>query len=47
MKNNFSSFEVVIVDNCSTDITQQLLSQIKEVNIIFNPENYHYILACN
>ncbi|MDT9339445.1 glycosyltransferase [Trichodesmium erythraeum 21-75] len=47
LTNSFSSFEVVIFDNCSTDRTQQLLSQIKGVNIIFNPENYHYILACN
>ncbi|MDE5107404.1 MAG: tetratricopeptide repeat protein [Trichodesmium sp. St17_bin3_1_1] len=47
LKNSFSSFEVVIVDNCSTDKTQQLLSQIQGVNIIFNPENYHYLLACN
>ena len=35
LKNSFSSFEVVIVDNCSIDKSKQSLAQIPGVNIIF------------
>ena len=47
LQSNTSSYEVVIVDNASTDETEQLLSRVKSAHIIRNNENLHYVLACN
>ncbi len=44
---NFQSYEVVIVDNGSSDETGRLLNQIEGARIIRNNTNYHYLLACN
>lgn len=47
LTNNFKSYEVILADNGSTDATQQLLSRIEGAKIIHNPENLHFLLACN
>ncbi|HEV7395023.1 MAG TPA: glycosyltransferase, partial [Pyrinomonadaceae bacterium] len=41
------SFEVLIVDNASTDQTRQLLERVEGARIIQNEQNLHYVLACN
>ena len=46
LRNSFQSFELILVDNNSTDATRQLLKQINGAKIIFNKQNLHYLLAC-
>ena len=46
-KSSFKSLEVIIVDNCSTDLTKNLLQQVRGAKIIYNEENLHFLLACN
>jgi GT2 family glycosyltransferase len=41
-------FEIIIVDNHSTDDTVKMFSRLKNVvNLIKNPDNYGYAKACN
>ena len=40
-------FEVVIIDNASTDETSELLERIKNAKIIRNPENLGFAGGCN
>jgi GT2 family glycosyltransferase len=47
LRSQVNSYEVVIVDNNSTDKTRLLLSRIKGAKIIQNTENLHFLLACN
>jgi GT2 family glycosyltransferase/ubiquinone/menaquinone biosynthesis C-methylase UbiE len=47
LKSNVKSFEIIIVDNASTDETKLLLERIKGAQIIENETNAHYLLACN
>jgi GT2 family glycosyltransferase/ubiquinone/menaquinone biosynthesis C-methylase UbiE len=47
LRSNVKSFEIIIVDNASTDETKLLLSRIKGARIIENETNTHYLLACN
>lgn len=47
LRNPFKSFEVILVDNNSTDATRQLLKHLNGAKIILNDENLHYLLACN
>ncbi|NEN87492.1 MAG: glycosyltransferase [Okeania sp. SIO3H1] len=47
LRNPFQSFELILVDNNSTDTTRQLLQQINGVKIIQNHQNLHYLLGCN
>ncbi|CAD5929182.1 O-antigen biosynthesis protein RfbC [Planktothrix tepida] len=47
IRNSFQSFELILVDNNSTDTTRQLLKQINGAKIILNEQNLHYLLACN
>jgi GT2 family glycosyltransferase/glycosyltransferase involved in cell wall biosynthesis len=45
--NSSESYEVVIVDNASTDETKQLLKQVNGAHVIHNERNIHYLQACN
>ncbi|MGL5805063.1 MAG: glycosyltransferase, partial [Xenococcaceae cyanobacterium] len=47
LRNNFKSYELIIVDNASTDQTKLLLERIDNAKIILNTENKHFLLACN
>ena len=47
LRSNLSSYEVIIVDNASTDQTQQLLQQLTGARILHNDTNVHYLRACN
>lgn len=41
------AYEVVVVDNCSTDKTAELFRQVSGVTFIQNEENLHFLLASN
>ena len=43
----FFSYEVIIVDNASSDCTPQLLAKFKGVRIINSNENLHYLRGIN
>jgi GT2 family glycosyltransferase len=47
LKSRCDPYEVVIVDNASTDATRDLLKRVKGVRIVENETNLHYLLACN
>jgi O-antigen biosynthesis protein len=47
LKNNFKSYELIIIDNASTDKTRLLLGRIDNAKIILNSDNKHFLLACN
>jgi GT2 family glycosyltransferase/cytochrome c-type biogenesis protein CcmH/NrfG len=47
LKNNFKSYQVIIVDNASDDRTQLLLDRIENAIIIRNSENLHFLHAAN
>ncbi|MBS0016475.1 MAG: glycosyltransferase [Arthrospira sp. SH-MAG29] len=47
IRNPFQSFELILIDNHSTDATPQLLQQIDGAKIVRNDRNLHYLLACN
>lgn len=40
-------YEVVIIDNGSSDDTHRMLKKIKNIKIIFNKKNLYFIKACN
>ena len=45
---NGCSYEVIVVDNASTDDTKAFLSKLGgDIQIISNPENYGFAKACN
>lgn len=47
LKSNAPPFEVVIVDNASTDETRALLKRVEGARVVENPTNLHYLRACN
>ena len=47
LRTNNPSYEVIIVNNASTDDTGKLLKRIKGARIVENEENIHYLRACN
>lgn len=47
LKSQCEPYEVVIVDNASTDATRELLKRVKGIRVIENEANLHYLLACN
>ena len=40
-------YEIIIVDNASSDATHELLKQLEGVRVIYNHENKHFLLASN
>jgi GT2 family glycosyltransferase len=42
-----NSFEVIVVDDCSTDETQALLGRMKGIRVVRNEKNSGFILSCN
>lgn len=47
LQSNQSPYEVIIVNNASTDETAELLRLVEGARIIDNPTNVHYLRACN
>ncbi|MDJ0680030.1 MAG: tetratricopeptide repeat protein [Xenococcaceae cyanobacterium MO_167.B52] len=47
LHNSFKDLEVVIIDNNSSDRTNELLDRIHGAKIVRNPENRHFLLASN
>jgi O-antigen biosynthesis protein len=47
LQQNFTNFEVIIVDNNSSDRTKELLEKVNHAKIIFNQENKHFLIAAN
>ena len=41
------SFEIIVVDDCSVDETDEMLSQIGGIQVIRNPINEGYLHSCN
>jgi GT2 family glycosyltransferase len=41
------SFEVIVVDDCSSDKTQKMLAGISGIRVVKNPENLGFIKSCN
>jgi len=41
------SYEIVIINDCSTDATQELLEKIPNIHIIYNIENLGFLNSCN
>ena len=42
-----SLVEVIVVNDCSTDCTQEILEQVEGLNLVNNPENLGFIHSCN
>ena len=49
LRNNSTtnSFEVIVVDDCSTDETQELLGRMKGIRVVRNEKNSGFIVSCN
>jgi GT2 family glycosyltransferase len=47
LRSTFRSFEVIIVNNASSDETDQLLKKVRGVQIIPNSENAHFLQGSN
>ena len=47
LHNSFKDLEIVIIDNNSSDRTNELLDRIHGAKIVRNPENRHFLLASN
>lgn len=44
---NDIGYEVIVVDNASTDATQKMLSIVKNITVILNKDNLGFVDACN
>lgn len=47
LANNKASYEVIVVDDCSTDRTTELAEIVENVNIIRNDHNLGFLRNCN
>ena len=46
-QNTVTPYEIIVVDNASDNETRSMLSRIKGIRIIRNPENLGFVKACN
>jgi GT2 family glycosyltransferase/Tfp pilus assembly protein PilF/SAM-dependent methyltransferase len=46
-KNTQLTYEIIIIDNCSSDSTRDLLKTLRKVKIILNPVNLGFSKGCN
>jgi GT2 family glycosyltransferase/Flp pilus assembly protein TadD len=46
-KNTHRTYEIIIIDNCSSDGTREFLKTLEKVNIILNPVNLGFSKGCN
>jgi len=44
---NLISYEIIIADDCSTDITKQIKKVIQNINVITNTVNLRFLKNCN
>jgi GT2 family glycosyltransferase len=42
-----NNFEVIVVDDCSTDGTRELLQRMRGVRVVRNEKNSGFVLSCN
>ncbi len=47
LKNTKGSFEVIVIDDASSDDTSNLLTNVKNISIIRNNENQGFVESCN
>lgn len=47
LRHHTAPYEVIIVDNASTDETASLLKRVKGARVVRNETNVHYLHACN
>ena len=47
VKHTQGSYEIIVVDNNSTDVTPQLLSDMQGIQVIINTSNEVFVNACN
>lgn len=47
LKHHHAPYEIIIINNASTDETQFLLGRVRGARIIHNQTNVHYLRACN
>jgi GT2 family glycosyltransferase len=45
--NDIYPFEIILIDDCSTDETVSMLSQVQNLRIISNDQNMGFVLSCN
>ncbi len=41
------SFEIIVADDCSSDLTEQVVSKISGISYLRNEENMGFLLTCN
>jgi len=47
LKNTDTPYEVIVIDNASTDDTPRLIDAMENVRVIHNQENQGFVTACN
>ncbi|HEX8353644.1 MAG TPA: glycosyltransferase family 2 protein, partial [Pyrinomonadaceae bacterium] len=47
LNNHRAPYEVIIINNASTDETRQMLARVRGARVVHNQTNVHYLRACN
>lgn len=47
LKHHHAPYEIIIINNASTDETRPLLGRVRGASIVHNQTNVHYLRACN